>query len=123
MTSPKVASTMLPSPVTIPYHSVSIVAPIPVANTGKGFISIGSLGLIWRGLGFVEKKVVLVGRVLDLKSTIGLMLGLASTSMLLLRKWGFGDTVEKRRKRRFANLTILLGNPNLMMFFLRWMPK
>ena len=113
VTIPKVASTMLPSPVTIPYHSVSIVAPIPVANTGKGFISIGSLGLIWRGLGFVEKKVVSVGRVLDLKSTIGLM----------LRKWGFGDTVEKRRKRRFANLTILLGNPNLMMFFLRWMPK
>merc|ERR1719507_696797 len=69
--------------------------PIP-ENTGKGSINIGSSDLIWRGLSLVEKELVLVGRVVDLKSTIGLVLGLASMSMLLLlfRRRSFGETVQ-----------------------------
>ena len=56
----------------------------------------------------VEKELVLVGRVVDLKDlkgTIGLMLGLASMSMLLLlfRGRSFGETVQKRRKKRLAS--------------------
>ena len=81
--------------------------PIP-ENTGKGSINIGSSDLIWRGLSLVEKELVLVGRVVDLKDlkgTIGLMLGLASMSMLLLlfRRRSFGETVQKRRKKRLAS--------------------
>ena len=52
--------------------------PIP-ENTGKGSVNIGSSDLIRRELGLVEKELVLVGRVVDLKDlkgTIGLMLGL-----------------------------------------------
>ena len=81
--------------------------PIP-ENTGKGSINFGSSDLIWRGLSLVEKELVLVGRVVDLKDlkgTIGLMLGLASMSMLLLlfRRRSFGETVQKRRKKRLAS--------------------
>ena len=81
--------------------------PIP-ENTGKGSINIGSSDLIWRGLSLVEKELVLVGRgvdLKDLKGTIGLMLGLASMSMLLLlfRRRSFGETVQKRRKKRLAS--------------------
>ena len=74
----------------------------------------------------VEKELVLVGRVLDLKSTTGLVLGLTSMSvllLLLLRKMGFGDAVEKMRKKSLASLTIFLSNQNLMMVFLRWRPR
>ena len=73
----------------------------------------------------VEKELVLVGRVLDLKSTTGLVLGLTSMSMLLLllRKRGFGEAVEKMRKKSLASLTIFLSNQNLMMVFLRWRPR
>ena len=81
--------------------------PIP-ENTGKGSISFGSSDLIWRGLSLVEKELVLVGRVVDLKDlkgTIGLMLGLASMSMLLLlfRRRSFGETVQNRMKKRLAS--------------------
>ena len=81
--------------------------PIP-ENTGKGSINIGSSDLIWRGLSLVEKELVLVGRVVDLKDlkgTIGLMLGLASMSMLLLlfRRRSFGETVQNRMKKRLAS--------------------
>ena len=79
--------------------------PIP-ENTGKGSMNIGSSDLIRRELGLVEKELVLVGRVVDLKSTIGLMLlGLAFMSMLLLlfRRRSFGETVQKRRKKRLAS--------------------
>ena len=94
--------------------------------TDKGSLNIGSLGLIGRGLSLVEEELVLVGRVLDLKSTTGLVLGLTSMSMLLLllRKRGFGEAVEKMRKKKsLASLTIFLSNQNLMMVFLRWRPR
>ena len=74
----------------------------------------------------VEKELVLVGRVLDLKSTTGLVLGLRSMSvlLLLLRKMGFGEAVEKMRKKKsLASLTIFLSNQNLMKVFLRWRPR
>ena len=54
----------------------------------------------------VEKELVLVGRVVDLKSTIGLMLlGLAFMSMLLLlfRRRSFGETVQKRMNKKLAS--------------------
>ena len=78
--------------------------PIP-ENTGKGSMNIGSSDLIRRELGLVEKELVLVGRVVDLKSTIGLVLGLASMSMLLLlfRRRSFGETVQNRVKKRLAS--------------------
>ena len=73
-----------------------------VITTGKGSSDIGSLILIGSGL-----VVILLGRVLDLKSATGLVLGMASMSMLLLllllRNRGFGETLEKRkRKKSFA---------------------
>ena len=58
----------------------------------------------------LRKELVLMGRVVDSKSTTELVLGLASMSkllsLLLLRRGGFGETVEKRRKIRFAILAI-----------------
>ena len=95
-------------------------------GTDKASSNIDSLGSIGRGLSLVEKELVLVGRVLDLKSTTGLVLGLTSMSVLLLfllRKMGFGDAVEKMRKKSLASLTIFLSNQNLMMVFLRWRPR
>ena len=74
----------------------------------------------------VEKELVLMRGMLDLKGTTVLVLGLTSTVsmlLLLLRKRGFGEAVEKMRKKSFASLTIFLSNQNLMMVFLRWRPR
>ena len=69
-------------------------------------------------LSFVEKELVLMGWVLDLKSTSGLVMELLSSMsmLLLLRRRGFGETVEKRRKKKFASLAIFLLNLDLMIF-------
>ena len=69
-------------------------------------------------LSFVEKELVLMGGVLDLKSTSGLVMELLSSMsmLLLLRRRGFGETVEKRRKKKFASLAIFLLNLNLITF-------
>ena len=75
----------------------------------------------------VEKELVLMRGVLDLKGTTVLVLGLTSTVsmlLLLLRKRGFGEAVEKMRKKSPAILsTIFLSNPDLMVVFLRWRPR
>ena len=88
-------------------------APMPAENT-----NIGSLAFICRRAGLVQKEEEeVVGRALDLKST---MLGLAFMSMLLLLlvERGCGDTaVDKWRNKRIASLNILLQNLNLISSF------
>ena len=77
--------------------------------------------LDWQRVELGREGVGLDGKGVGLEE---LVLGLTSMAMLLLllRRKGFGDAVEKMRKKSIASLTIFLSNQNLMMASLRLRP-